>query len=195
MPHHCMWRPWPGTASALAPTEPLPCQGCVVRSGFGWPTGRQGEAELGQHETLQQQRDHGLPDGKSGGPPKRLETERPQTPQRCRSWLSSQLWGTYPAKVPAKWASTWDCIVVGLALPRARSGSAQGHPATGQKRRAAPAPSTAMPAPPRGLRGELLHWRGRSPPTGVPGEGAMRRPRRRLRPKDHGQVWRPAVPM
>ena len=109
----------------------------------------------------------------------RVDTLRPHTEHRWRLCAWSQAAGTSPCKLPARRASMWACMVVAEAQPRARRGSAQGQPATGQKTRPATcatpstsilaaAPSSAEAAARRGERGA------RSPPTGVPGEGAIR---------------------
>lgn len=113
-----------------------------------------------------------------GCTPKRVDTLNPQTGQRRRPRARSQSAGTSPAKEPARCASMWVRMVVSLVQPAARAGSEQGQVGTGQKTRPCPTASTCIgPGPAadeaavealRGERGE------RSPPTGVPGEGAMR---------------------
>ena len=115
-----------------------------------------------------------------GCTPKRVATLRPQTRHRCRLRVWSHSAGTRPWRDPAKWASTCIRRVPEEVQPRLRAASAQGQPATGQNRRgpataagaigtsseAAAGASTSMPSPIRARRG-------RSPPSGVPGEGTI----------------------
>ena len=110
-----------------------------------------------------------------GCTPRRAETLRPHTRHRVRLLAESQAAGTSPWRVPARWESMCACKDATDCHPRCRAGSPHKHPSTGQKIRAGRPSSTCMGwecEEPRG-RGEWLRRRGRSPPTGVPGEGAM----------------------
>ena len=110
-----------------------------------------------------------------GCTPRRAETLRPHTRHRVRLLAESQAAGTSPCRVPARWESMCACKDATDCHPRCRAGSPHKHPSTGQKIRAGRPSSTCMGwecEEPRG-RGEWLRRRGRSPPTGVPGEGAM----------------------
>ena len=108
-----------------------------------------------------------------GWTPKRVETLRLHTGQRCRPSCRIHSAGTSPLSVPARTERQ----------PRARAGSEQGQLGTGQKTRSGwlPPPSTAIPPPCRGERGEEARCLGRSPPSGVPGAGAMGEERARWR--------------
>ena len=120
-----------------------------------------------------------------GCTPKRVATPVPQTEHRVRCRACSQAAGTSPARWPVRWRSTCRRRVVSLVQPAHRAASPQGQPDTGQNKGPGPAagiatsgppaaeggPSTSIGTPPPGAG--AARREGRSPPTGVPGDGAM----------------------